>query len=45
MDKSQGPGGERFWAQNTKLQLVFLGVAGIAFLIGLVAIIRMELGH
>ena len=45
MDKSQDPGGERFWTQKTKLQLLFLAVAGIAFLIALMAIIRIELVH
>lgn len=45
MDQSQDAGGEEFSTRKTWLQLIFLGVAGIAFLIGLIAIIKVELMH
>ena len=42
---SQDPSGEAFWTQRTRLQLILVGVAGIAFLVGLIAIVSTKLVH
>ena len=36
---------DEFWTTKTKLQLIFLVIAGLAFLIGLVAITSINLAH
>jgi hypothetical protein len=37
--------GDEFWTPKTRLQLIFLGIAGLAFLIGSVAILSTNLAN
>ena len=45
LNQYSDPEGEGFWTRRTWLQIIFLGVAGIAFLIGFIAIVSSELVH
>jgi len=39
MNESEQSDQERFWTRKTLLQMIFFVIAGVAFLIGLVAIV------
>jgi hypothetical protein len=43
LNQPSHPEGEGFWTRRTWLQITFLGVAGVAFLIGFIAIAFSEL--
>ena len=45
MNQPEEPDQERFWTRKTLLQMIFLGIAGVAFLVGLLAIISVKLVH
>jgi len=45
MNQPEEPGQEKFWTGRTVLQLIFLGIAGVAFLVGLIAIVSIKLVH
>jgi hypothetical protein len=45
MSQPQRPDEEKFWTRQTWLQMIFLGIAGGAFLIGLIALLSAKLVH
>jgi hypothetical protein len=45
MNQPPNPDHEKFWTRNTWLQMIFLLIAGAAFLVGLVAIVSIKLVH
>jgi hypothetical protein len=45
MNKPEQPDHEKFWTRKTLLQMILLGIAGVAFLIGLAAIVSIKLVH
>jgi hypothetical protein len=45
MNQPEQPDHEKFWTRGTRLQMIFLGIAGVAFLIGLMAIIFLNSVH
>lgn len=45
MNQAPDADDEKFWTRNTWLQMIFLLIAGFAFLVGLVAIVSIKLVH
>jgi hypothetical protein len=45
MNQPKDPDPARFWTRGTLLQIILLGVAGVAFLLALMAIISTEFVH
>jgi hypothetical protein len=45
MNESEHPDQEKFWTRKTLLQMIFLIIAGGAFLVGLAAIVSVKLVH
>ena len=45
MNQPKESDNEKFWTRKTVLQMIFVGIAGVAFLISLLAIVSTKLVH